>query len=225
MRVKTRALRTIVRVFATLVFFDLLLTFAYLLLSDYLVNKYAQFKPNQVALIFFEGYGDYQGVSEGSYKSVMFAKQIYDTKQVSNVICLGGARMDKQVRGAVLMCNILRNQGVPSEVLYLDSMSWDTITNLKEAKRIMHEKAWNSAALVSSKLHMIRILYLAAERGMEFRLAPYQQEFTFSWIYLKHLWWEVHHEFTAWLAMMVLSDENYYKMMKNYRLDGMEIEN
>ena len=64
------------------------------------------------------------------------------------------------------MAEYLRERGVPGARLHLEDRSVNTVENLRNAQRIMTEKGWKRAILVTSDYHLQRALWLARDLGM-----------------------------------------------------------
>ena len=64
------------------------------------------------------------------------------------------------------------SQGVPEEDILMEEESTITQENLENAKRIMDEKGYKSAILVSDPLHMKRSMLLAKDCGISAFSSP-----------------------------------------------------
>ena len=81
------------------------------------------------------------------------------------IVC-GGRGGDEPCTEASAMAEYLRERDVPSAQIYLEDRSVNTVENLRNAQRIMTEKGWKRAILVTSDYHLQRALWLARDLGM-----------------------------------------------------------
>ncbi|MCO6429348.1 MAG: YdcF family protein [Deltaproteobacteria bacterium] len=214
-----KALRAAILIVAV----DIALTALYLPFSAYLISAHKLSGTVDAALIFFGESGPYEGLSADTLRVVEHAAQLYHQKKVRHAACLGGGKLPGPVSGAQLMCRALAARSVPAEALKVDKGSWDTITNMNEARQLMNVHGWTSAALVSSPYHLPRILYLANNPKWAFSTAPPHSPLSIKLSTLLRRWREVNHEFAAWGAMALLPRGWYEAAIAWYRDRGLNI--
>ena len=83
------------------------------------------------------------------------AVELYNRGFFPNVIVSGGLGKEG-FDEAVVMKAYMVGQGVPDETVLLDSEGWTTSDTAKNARRIMSERDWKSAMVISQYFHMSR---------------------------------------------------------------------
>lgn len=80
------------------------------------------------------------------------------------LICTGGDSMHtRQSEAEICRDNLIRD-GVPEDVIFLESVSRSTEENAIEARKIMEEQNWQSAVVVSDNYHLWRAQMIFTER-------------------------------------------------------------
>jgi len=89
-------------------------------------------------------------------------------------------------------------QGVPREKIAAEDESLSTLDNLKEARKVMDEKGWSTALLVSDPWHLKRARRMASDLGItvypsgtpstKFESTGARAKFLFKEFYLYHLY-------------------------------------
>jgi uncharacterized SAM-binding protein YcdF (DUF218 family) len=105
--------------------------------------------------------------------------------------------------------------GVPPERVFLEKRSYDTRSNLEEGLRVVRERGWMSAWVVSSPLHIFRIKEIAQDQGGSLSLFPaaYSYRDCQPEMYRVALWVQTHYEWVSWLLQRILPARTYEKMV------------
>jgi len=82
------------------------------------------------------------------------------------ILCGGQCTVDPCPESHVMRA-FFRAQGVPDEAILLEDSSINTIQNLKNAKRMMEERGYTRAMLVTSDYHLTRALWIARNVGLD----------------------------------------------------------
>ena len=92
------------------------------------------------------------------------------------VICAGG-KAEFAPRSEAAACrDILRQLDLPQSAILLEERSRSTEENALFSSRLMAERAWTSAALVSDSYHILRALWLFRQQGIEAFASPVPAE-------------------------------------------------
>ena len=83
------------------------------------------------------------------------------------LILCGGQGLGEPVAEAGAMREWMIEQGVPEGALYLDDTSRNTVQNLQNAKAIMAENGFETAAVCTSDYHLRRALWIAEDAGID----------------------------------------------------------
>ena len=92
------------------------------------------------------------------------------------VICAGGQAESFPRSEADACREIQRNHGLPPSAILLEDKSHSTEENALFSSRLMAERGWTSAVLVSDSYHMLRAGWLFTQRGVETYASPVPAE-------------------------------------------------
>jgi vancomycin permeability regulator SanA len=211
----TKFYQIITRIFVVILLIDILLCVGYFIFSFAVVRIYQEDILNDVGALFFANATVDGTLSDSTLLRVHSAQEAFNSGKIKNILCLGGTRSYAILSGAQMMCDYLEKSGVPKGNLFVDNASWDSTTNLIELERIANEKQWQKVAFISSPIHMPRLIYLARDSERVITLLPNSiKESIFD---LLGLWLDVHHEFLAWGAYMILPRDFYSRVMGQIR--------
>lgn len=83
------------------------------------------------------------------------------------IVACGGRGGDEPCAEAEVMRAFFMENSVPALQIVVDADSASTRANLVNARRIMAERGWTTAAVVTSDYHLTRALWIAADLGMQ----------------------------------------------------------
>lgn len=195
---------------------DLILTASFF----FLVNRFIEKQPDtfdaDVGVVFYGESNDRHPYLLGprSIARALMGWELYRTNQVDQIICVGAAPRNGGTSGSCLMRDFLIENQVDPEKIYCDSTSYNTITNWREAQKIMDEQNLETAVLISSPLHIYRIGLMIDKPGIYFATYHYEIK-TFR--DLAMLYFGVHREFTSHFLSIVLPDDTRNRLVKKIR--------
>lgn len=82
------------------------------------------------------------------------------------IVACGGRGGDEPVAEAEAMRAFFQENGVPAEAVALDAASRSTRENLANARRILSDRGWTAAAIVTSDVHLTRAMWIARDAGL-----------------------------------------------------------
>ena len=94
------------------------------------------------------------------------ALDAYQAGTMGVIIVCGGQGSNEPTSEERAMCDYLTSNGVPQGDIYLDETSVNTLQNLQNAKAIMQEQGWTTAAITTSDYHLTRAMWLAKDLGI-----------------------------------------------------------
>jgi len=100
------------------------------------------------------------------------AINLYNEKIISYIITTGGIGKGNDLADATIAKDYLVKNGVDKDVIFEEKESTITQENLENAKKIMDEKNYNTALIVSDPLHMKRSMLLAKDIGISSKSSP-----------------------------------------------------
>ena len=105
-------------------------------------------------------------VSEVYKQRLNHAMELYQNGYVKYIIVTGGKGKGNRISDAAIAGEYLVSMGIPDEVILEEDTSTITQENLENAKIIMEENGYETAAIVSDPLHMKRAMLLAEDSGI-----------------------------------------------------------
>ena len=98
----------------------------------------------------------------------------YERGIAPRLILTGGAAHSQSIEADV-MAEVAKAQGVPASAIVEEREALDTIQNACYASRIMKDKGWNSAEVVSSPEHLPRAAMIFSTMPVSWRVHPAPQ--------------------------------------------------
>ena len=93
------------------------------------------------------------------------ALDLYKSGKIDKIVCVGGARPERNYYGSVEMGYALSAAGVPfSKLLCNDRTSDDSVSNLQVANHMLGREKLKYSVLVTDRLHGLRLMWLAQRR-------------------------------------------------------------
>ncbi len=105
-------------------------------------------------------------VSEVYKQRLNHAMELYQNDYVKYIIVTGGKGKGNHFSDAAIAREYLVSMGLPDEIILEEGTSTITQENLENAKIIMEENGYETAAIVSDPLHMKRAMLLAEDSGI-----------------------------------------------------------
>lgn len=183
------------------------------------VNNFINSQPKDIkadtGILFF---GDYleDGIDLGpnSINRANKAISLYKADKFNHIICVGGYYFKTWQGKPHHMRNYLVKNGVPPEAILHDSLSFNTITNWYEAKKIMYNNNFHNAIAISEPFHVFRISLMIKDTNIYYSCYQYRfEKFKDYWVSFK----DVHHEFVSHLLSFMLHDKLRNKIVYTYR--------
>ena len=95
------------------------------------------------------------------------ALQAWQDGVAKNIIVTGGQGEDEPAAEAQVMRAYFLENGVPEACVFAEDTSVNTIGNFRNAKHIMEQNGWSSAAVVTNDYHVERSLWIARDAGID----------------------------------------------------------
>ncbi len=188
----------------------------YLLVSDFLGAQDLE-GPYDSAVVFFRDSGMLQGVGAETYQAITTAANLYRAGVVKNIICVGGWRKQNNPHGSRNMKEILLIQGIPNTCVFSDSLSYDSITNWREARNIIKRIGWRRILLISSPIHEYRLFCIASKDTISLAAYSIRGERLMGGESIFSSWQSIQKELIAWCAMKTLSQGEYDRLIHLWR--------
>jgi vancomycin permeability regulator SanA len=97
---------------------------------------------------------------------IQTAYEVYARGYAKNLILCGARGKDEPATEAQAMKEYLLNKGVPTENIFMEDQSFNTMQNLINAKGIMEAQGFETALLVTSNYHVERAVRLCEDAGI-----------------------------------------------------------
>ncbi|MEZ5197337.1 MAG: YdcF family protein [Bacteroidales bacterium] len=139
--------------------------------------------------------------------------ELYKSDKIDRVICVGGYYYPRWKGRPHLMSRYLIDNGIPPDRVIYDSLSYNTITNCREALKIIESHNIKSVIAVSAPLHIFRI-----SGELKFSNASFA---SYHYVFLSFKdYWDffkaVHHEWISNFLSVVLQDEARNRLINIY---------
>jgi uncharacterized SAM-binding protein YcdF (DUF218 family) len=165
-------------------------------------------------ILFFGDYEDHgKRLGLDSKKRAGLAIDFYQTGKIRKVVCVGGYPYNYWKGKPHLMKNFLiENRVSPIDILH-DSASYNTLTNWREAQKIINRCGFDTIIAISAPLHIYRISGMIETPTAYFATYSYNiKNFHDYWTLFK----DVHHEFISQILNLILKDELRNKLVLIY---------
>lgn len=102
------------------------------------------------------------------------AMDLYNAGLAPAVICAGGAGGDRLAAGAVACRFAVQELGLPAGLALVvqDADAWTTADEAAAVARLMEQRGWRSAIVVSHPLHLYRARWLFRREGVDVLTSP-----------------------------------------------------
>jgi vancomycin permeability regulator SanA len=152
-------------------------------------------------IVFFHSVTKQGALSIDTKERCNLAVALFKNGTIKNVICAGGSTSNAQ--GPRMMYEYIRNAGVPDSIIFSDSASYSSKTNIIEADKIISQKKFNSALLISSPTHIQRLKYLSGDylKNVKPDFITFKYNYSITDIYL-----DCNSEFIKWIYLLFLPD-------------------
>ncbi len=197
-------------------------TWAYLLHTDFVLMRLAPRATYDVAVVFYGDSRVNRDLGENTLARLEVASRLFLTGEAKAILCVGGKRSYASETGSQQMRSILTTT-LPAQSVFADSSSFDTISNLQEAKRIIDEHSWHSAVLVSSRLHLARIAIFAESllKDVSVGLSAVPRPAIETWGERLQVWREVHYEWVSLALAKIIPYPLFTSLVQILRNTGL----
>jgi uncharacterized SAM-binding protein YcdF (DUF218 family) len=169
------------------------------------IEDQAEIINADAGIIFFGDYNeDNSQIGNDSKRRANLAIELYRNEKIKHIIAIGGnnyktRKSDHHAMKAYLIAN-----GIPEEVIYYDSLSYNTITNWQESQKIMAQNSFESVVAISAPMHIYRIANMIDDQSVSFMAYQYKLE-SFGDYY--ELYRAVHHEWKSYILSFLFKEK------------------
>ena len=202
-------------IFIFVMLVDITIVYLYYQHVDNFISNQPKNLHADAGIIFFGDYTkDVSDIGPNSKNRANAAIRLYNTGKISNIICVGGYYFLTWSGKPHHMCNYLIEKGIPANKILNDSLSFNTITNWQEGKKIMHSNNFQTAIAISDPLHIYRISLMIKDPNVKFASFKYNfTGFKDYWVFFK----DVHHEFMSHTLSFLLHEKLRNQIVLIYR--------
>jgi uncharacterized SAM-binding protein YcdF (DUF218 family) len=193
-----------------LLIFDIIIAMLYYPYCEKQIKKYECQDKSGTIVIFFGDSEKNGDLGKLQLSRLNHAIKIYNPYNNNAIICVGGNRKEKLYYGSKKSKEYLVKNGIKSNKIYFDTISYDTRSNLREFYDISEKNGFLKFIHVSDAIHLYRIADWSKENN--FCLSPVESQFSFfqKIKYANYQWFA--------LFMNFLFNENMYDyLIKGYR--------
>jgi uncharacterized SAM-binding protein YcdF (DUF218 family) len=174
---------------------------------------------SDVAVVFFGNVNRKSKLGLETVKRLDCAAKLLDSGRTKYIICVGGKGLEKKlgITGSQMMRDYLVAIGIPEEKVAADTSSYDSYSNWKEARRIIHAHNWETVTLVSSAFHLYRLSTVVKDENLSVSYSPYSVDCADSLMDLYTMREWIHHEWKAFAAQNFFPETLYRGLLSVIR--------
>lgn len=173
---------------------------------------------NECAVILFSNFRNKFNINCNTKNRLDKAFELFIKNRIEKFICVGGYREDKEFTGSKLMAHyLITNFNLPDSVIFYDSTSFDTITNIESALQICKNEGIESITFVSDDYHLMRVDYLMKELNLENIKYGFYASNKLSEMNLLDKFVIINKEAFVYLLYNILSTETYLGLLESVR--------
>ena len=100
------------------------------------------------------------------------AISLYRAGVAPHLVVTGGKRPGDRTTEAAVARRYAIDHGVPAEAIFGEDEARNTLDSLRAVRRAMHERGLRTAVFVSDPTHMLRVVRIASDLGLEAYSSP-----------------------------------------------------
>ncbi len=164
-------------------------------------SKYSFNNSFDCGIVFFHSVTKQGALSEDSKERCNLAVKLYKNGSIKNIICVGGASLNKI--GSKMMKEYILSFDIHDSIIITDSLSYSSKTNLSEANKIILNKNYKSALIISSPSHIPRLRYITDKHLNKTELGFITFDYDYSFL---DIYFDCNSEFIKWIYLLFLPD-------------------
>lgn len=208
-------MKKVIKFTLILIIADVLICILYYSEVKKFIDNPERIENPEAVIVFFGDYDERNHcLLEISIQRLDHAIKLYDSLNCKSIVCVGGNRPGRHIKGSKISCDYLIKRGIDPEVLFFDTLSFDTKTNWIEAKKIVKQNNFSKIICVSSPLHIYRISKIACEHDV------YYSTFTINHSNIVdyfNLFININKELFVWILYTLIPEKTYIKLLKCFR--------
>jgi vancomycin permeability regulator SanA len=161
-------------------------------------------------VVFFHSFDKQNQLSDESKKRLDMAYQCFENHKITNIICVGGWNWKYPMYGSLKMKKYLVSKGIPENIIFNDTLSYSSLSNWREACKIIDKNGWNKILLISSPTHLPRLMHIVGGSGYQISAVTFHPDYSYI-----EIWEESNIEFAKWTAVS-LFPEKFIDKFKNF---------
>lgn len=182
------------------------------------VRNFLESQPKSIeadaGIVFFGDYTENSlALGPASKNRAATAIKLFREGKIKKIICVGGYNYKNWSGKPHLMRQFLENNNIPKTSILNDSLSYNTITNWREALKIIKHHNIKSVVAISSPLHVYRISCMIDRQNINYK------SYRYSFHNIKEYWQfflDVHHEWLSHFLSFALKDDVRNKIVYTY---------
>ncbi len=190
------------------------------------VQSFLHSQPENIqadaGVIFFGDYTeDNSDLGPDSKNRAKTAIKLFQEGKIKKIICVGGYNYQRWKGKPHFMRQFLVNNNIPISSIINDTLSYNTITNWREALKIIEREKMTSVVAISSPLHIYRISCMVDLSNIDFA------SYSYSLHSLNEFWrlfLDVHHEWMSHFLSFALKDDIRNKIVYSFGVVKQEID-
>jgi vancomycin permeability regulator SanA len=182
--------------------------------QDFLSEQPKNIKADAGVIFFGDYIENHTALGPDSKNRAHTAIQLFREGKINKIICVGGYNIQTWKGKPHLMRQFLEENNIPDSCIINDSLSYNTITNWREALKIIDREKFKQVVVISSPLHVYRISCMVNSKKLNFA------SYTYSLHNIKEYWQlflDVHHEWMSHFLSFALKDDVRNNLVYSFR--------
>jgi vancomycin permeability regulator SanA len=194
---------------------DAILVYSYYKLAVRFLEGQPNWRSVDAGIVFFGDYvEDGARLGPDSEKRARCAIDLFHSDKINVIVCVGGYEINQWRGKPHRMKEFLVQNGIPEKYIVHDSLSFNTLTNIQEAEKIMQTHRLQTAVAISEPLHVYRISRFIKNDSIFFEAYLHRPS---SPVEYWRLFRNVHREWVSRMLSLVLKDEMRNRLVFLYR--------
>jgi uncharacterized SAM-binding protein YcdF (DUF218 family) len=143
-------------------------------------------EPSDVIIVLGSGLRRDGRAGDALWRRSLWAAEVYEQGYADAIICTGGFGAGHSRSESDVCRELLIEEGVPPEVIFIEQKSHSTEENALYAQEIMTEKGWTTAILVTDSFHMLRASWIFELEGITHTHAPVPRDRVARRFFIQH---------------------------------------
>jgi vancomycin permeability regulator SanA len=183
---------------------------------DSLLRPNEDLPTSVIVAVLFHGYNrEENGIDEETERRINYAiSLLLNDEKIDKIILIGGNSPQFNLTGSSLMAKYCKDRGIDDGNIFIDNASFDSSTNIAVLEGFLDSNGLESAIVVSSVFHLLRIKYTQVNLSERIYYSPYNLKNSFPPVSRLEVWESLHYNGIIFCLKLVFPDKMYRAMVE-----------